>query len=190
MQEDMASVVETGERPWSSRFIPLLNRLFLFVRQFLVSLGKATSSALGFVPGTSRSSYTQLYVAFFFSGLLHTGGDIVLSGSSTSAASKSFFALPFFLSQALVITLEDVFIGIARRLGVRDSVWTRVLGYVWVALWFGWCVPRFVEDMVRAGGGMGKSGMGGSAMGPNLVQIMVGLLGFDIGEFAESWFGT
>jgi hypothetical protein len=101
--------------------------------------------------------------------------------------------MPLFFSQAVVIALEDVLIQIARQLGVKDGAWMRALGFVWVALWFGWCVPGFVENMIRAGGGIRKSTsrVGGNDMGPNLVQaVMVGLFGFDIGQFAESWFGT
>lgn len=154
----------------------------------LAPLGKAVSSVLGFQRGTPGALYAQVYVAFLLSGLLHTGGDIVLSGSSTSAVSRPLFSMPFFFSQAVVITLEDVLIRIARRLGVKDCAWTRALGFVWVAVWFGWCIPGFVENMIRAGGGIRKSASGND-MGPNLVQAaMVRLFGFDIGEFAGSWF--
>ncbi|OAX38573.1 hypothetical protein K503DRAFT_691336, partial [Rhizopogon vinicolor AM-OR11-026] len=120
------------------------------LRRILTPLGKATSSAFGFKRGTLESSYTQLYVAFFLSGLMHTGGDIVLS-SHTSTVSRSFFSMPFFLLQAFAITLEDMFIWIAGRLNVKSNLWTRVLGYVWVAAWFGWCVPEFVKNQVRWG---------------------------------------
>jgi uncharacterized membrane protein len=96
--------------------------------------------------------------------------------------------MQFFLLQAIIITLEDMFIGIARRLRVKSSAWTRVLGYVWVALWFGWCVPEFVKDLIRAAGGITKLGLDRSAMDSNLVRAMLGLLGLDIGAFAESWF--
>ncbi|KAG1795344.1 membrane bound O-acyl transferase family-domain-containing protein [Suillus plorans] len=163
------------------------------LRWFLAPLGKAASSVLGFKRGTPGSSYVQIYVAFLLSGLVHTGGDIVLSGSSTSAVSRPFFSMPFFFMQAVVITLEDALIRTGRRLGVKDSFWTRALGFVWVAIWFGWCVPGFAEDMIRAGGGIRKSAsrVGENNMGPNLVQAaMVGLFGFDVGEFAESWFGA
>lgn len=115
----------------------------------------------------------------------------MLSGSFTSAVSRPFFSMPFFFMQAVVITLEDVLIRTGRRLGVKDSFWTRALGFVWVAIWFGWCVPGFAEDMIRAGGGIRKSAsrVDGNHMSPNLVQAaMVGLIGFDVGEFAESWF--
>jgi len=157
------------------------------MRRFLVPLGQATSSALGFKPGSRGSSYTQLYVAFFLSGLIHTGGDIVLA-SSTSTASRSFFSMPFFLSQAFIITFEDMVIWIAGRLEVKDNVWTRILGYVWVAAWFGWCVSGLVTNIVKAGGGVPNSGMDTSAMDSNLVQVVLGLLGFDIGTLVKSWF--
>jgi hypothetical protein len=134
-------------------------------------------------------------LAYLLSSLLHAGGDIVLSETFISTVSWPFFSMLFCFSQAVVIALEDVLIQIARQLGVKDGAcaWTRALGFVWVALWSGWCVPGFVENMIRAGGGIRKSTsrVGGNDMGPNLVQaVMVGLFGFDIGQFAKSWFGT
>ena len=95
--------------------------------------------------------------------------------------------MPFFLSQAFIITLEDMVIGIAGYLNIKGNMWTRVLGYVWVAAWFGWCVPGYVQDMIRAGGGTGSK-TDGDAMDSNLVQAMLGLLGFDFGAIAASWF--
>jgi hypothetical protein len=159
------------------------------VLQFLGPLGKVTSTAFGFNPGTLGSSYTQLYVAFILSGLIHTGGDMLLySHTSATSISRPFFSMPFFLLQAIIITLEDMFIGITKRLRVKSSAWTRVLGYVWVATWFGWCVSEFVTELIRAGGGITKPGAVRDATDSNLVQVMLGLLGFDIGAFAESWF--
>jgi len=157
------------------------------VSQFLTPLGKATSNALGFRSGTLGSSYTQLYVAFFLSGLIHTGGDIVFS-SHTSTTSWPFFSMSFFLMQAFTITLEDMLIWMAKSLRIKNSAWTRVLGYVWVAAWFGWCTPGYINQMIRAGGGIRESDADMHAMDSNLVQAMLGLLGFDIGAFAESWF--
>jgi len=146
------------------------------------------STALGFRPGTLGSSYTQLYVTFFLSGLIHTGGDIAFS--SHSAASPSFYSMPFFLSQAFIITLEEMLIWVGRRLGLRYSVWTRVLGYVWVTASFGWCASEYVKGMIRACGGIRDPGVDSNAimLDSNLVQSVLGSLGFDIGLFAESWF--
>jgi len=157
------------------------------VSQFLAPLGKAMSTVLGFKPGTLGSSYTQLYVAFFLSGLVHTGGDIVLSFHNP-AAPRSFFSMPFFLLQAFAITVEDILIWMARRMGVKGSVWTRAVGYAWVTVWFGWCLSEYVENAIRAGGTMKEAGADDNAMDSNLVQAALGLLGFNIGTFAESWF--
>jgi len=98
--------------------------------------------------------------------------------------------MPFFLFQAFIITLEDMFIWVARRLGVKNSVWTRVVGYVWVTAWFGWSVTKFVNDAFKAGGGVKESGADRTTMNSNLVQATLGLLGFDVGAFAESWFSN
>lgn len=184
MQAYVASDVEMGERPGVSH--PDRYLISSCAHQLLSPLGKAISTTIGFKRGTLGSSYTQLYVAFFLSGLIHTAGDVVLSHTST--ASRPFFSMQFFLLQAFVITIEDTLIWIAQRQGVKGSVWTRVLGYVWVVTWFGWCVSGFVRDMIRAGGGMKEPRADGNAIGSNLVQAMLGLLGFDIGAFAESWF--
>jgi hypothetical protein len=108
--------------------------------------------------------------------------------SSTSTASRSFFSMPFFLSQACIITFEDMVIWIAGRLGVKGSIWTRILGYVWVAAFFGWCASGLVKNIVRAGGGTSNPGVDASAMDSNLVQAVLGMLGFDVGALVKSWF--
>ena len=90
--------------------------------------------------------------------------------------------------QAFIITLEDMLIWIAKPLRIKNSAWTRVLGYVWVAAWFGWCTPGYINQMIMAGGEIRESGTDRHAMDSNLVQAMLGLLGFDIGAVAESWF--
>ena len=46
----------------------------------------------------------------------------------------------------------------------------------------------FVKAMIRAGGGIREPGVDSNAMDSNLVQSILGSLGFDIGLFAESWF--
>ena len=90
--------------------------------------------------------------------------------------------------QAFTITLEDMLIWTAKPLRIKNSAWTRVLGYVWVAAWFGWCTPGYINQMIRAGGGIREFDADMHAMDSNLVQAMLGLSGFDIGVFAESWF--
>ena len=99
---------------------------------------------LKFPRGSNRSSYTQLYIAFFLSGLIHFSGDVLLE---KRVVLRSF---RFFLLQAVAITFEDLVIYIAkcalRRVGIElkpgrvDESWAevvvRIFGYCWVTLWF------------------------------------------------------
>jgi hypothetical protein len=93
----------------------------------------------------------QLPTAFFLSALIHTGGDYAVHGSF--ANSRPTFQ--FFLLQPVAILAEEIAIRGARcalpaRI-VPELVW-RGMGYLWVALWFGWCAPPWL-DAISAGGG-------------------------------------
>ena len=105
--------------------------------------------------GTNRSSYTQLYVAFFVSGLIHCTGDFMV-GKLLACPS-----LKYFLLQAVAITFEDFVIFIAKSLlrlrgielkpGEDDESWAgtvvRVIGYCWVILWFCFALPVWVDEL-------------------------------------------
>ena len=110
-----------------------------------MAFGKLVANKfLKFPRGSNRSSYTQLYVAFFLSGFIHFSGDILLE---KRVVSRSFI---FFLLQAVAITFEDLVIYIAKctlrwvgvelKPGRTDESWAeavvRVIGYCWVTLWF------------------------------------------------------
>ncbi|KAG6918897.1 hypothetical protein DXG01_010552, partial [Tephrocybe rancida] len=91
------------------------------LRQFLSSFGTATTKFFGFRKGTNLSSYTQLFVAFTISGILHCFGD----------------------AMAVAITAEDVIIAVAKRSGLfgKKTSWTTAIGYAWVVAWFMMSVP-------------------------------------------------
>ena len=77
----------------------------------LAGLGRLIANKLVKFPrGTNLSSYTQLYVAFSLSGLLHFSGDFVYEKRIVSRSFK------FFLLQAVAITFEDLVIYITKRL--------------------------------------------------------------------------
>ena len=114
----------------------------------LTGLGKLVANKfLKFPRGTIRSSCTQLYVAFFLSGIIHVAGDIMTNRGIT------YCSLKFFLLQAVAITFEGFVIYVAKRLllpaGIKPEVvngtWVgivlRTLGYCWVALWFCLSLP-------------------------------------------------
>ena len=114
---------------------------------------------LKFPRGTNRSSYTQLYVAFFLSGLFHFAGDFVIQRRMVYNSFK------FFLLQAVVITFEDFVIyiakGLLRQRGIEfkqekfDGSWVgavlRVVGYCWVTLWFCLTLPVWLDELNARG---------------------------------------
>jgi len=130
------------------------------VEQMLSWFGRLVANKLFKFPrGTNPSSYTQLYVAFFLSGLLHSSGDFVFEKRITSRSFK------FFLLQAAGITLEDFVIYIAksflRRGGIgrkpgkadepRTGVIVKVVGYCWVTLWLCLTLPVWQDELNALG---------------------------------------
>jgi len=114
---------------------------------------------LRFPRGSNRSSYTQLYIAFLLSGLIHFAGDFMFEGRLV------YRSFRFFLLQAAAITFEDFIIYIAKRLlrqrGVdlkpgkddesRTEAVVRVIGYCWVTLWFCLTLPGLQDEASAAG---------------------------------------
>ena len=118
-------------------------------------LGRLVANKLlKFPRGSNRSSYTQLYIAFTLSGLLHFSGDFMFEKRMV------YYSFKFFLLQAVAITFEDIAIHIAKRIlrrrGVEvkpekaDESWAelvaRVVGYCWVTLWFCSTLPIWVDE--------------------------------------------
>ena len=107
-----------------------------------------------FTRGTNRSSYTQLYVAFFLSGCIHVLGDL------TYEKRIVYRSLKFFLLQAAAITSEDLIIYLSNRLlaqrgielksGGVNETWVdtvvRGIGYCWVTSWFCLTLPMWVDE--------------------------------------------
>ncbi|KAG2119423.1 membrane bound O-acyl transferase family-domain-containing protein [Suillus clintonianus] len=116
-----------------------------FLRRFLVPFGQKMASFLGFKSGTNGSSYTQLYTAFFVSGIAHLGGDAVINSSRIGVS------FPFFIYQALGITFEDMVIATARRAGVKETKGARMVGYIWVICWFIFTAMPWVTAVGVAG---------------------------------------
>ena len=127
----------------------------------VAGLGRLVANKLlGFPRGTNRSSYTQFYIAFFLSALLHFSGDFMLEKRLVYRTFK------FFLLQAVAITFEDFVIYIAKRLVLRwrgiefklgkaDESWAevavRVIGYCWVTLWFCLTLPVWLDELNAIG---------------------------------------
>ena len=128
--------------------------------QMFSGLGRLVANKfLKFPRGTNRSSYTQLYIAFFLSGVVHFAGEFMCEKRFVS---RSFI---FYSIQAVAITFEDFVIYVAKRLllwrgtklnpGGPDESWAevavRVIGYCWVTLWFCFTMPGYLDEASRWG---------------------------------------
>ncbi|PCH37581.1 hypothetical protein WOLCODRAFT_140944 [Wolfiporia cocos MD-104 SS10] len=116
------------------------------IRRYTTSTGKWACRLLGLKPGTWASSYTQLYVGFAVSGLMHCGGDLMVRPSIYGAS------LTYFIAQAVAISVEDAIIDVAKRTRLRcPELLTRCLGYAWVFLWLGISTPWLFNWTIQAG---------------------------------------
>jgi Membrane bound O-acyl transferase family len=97
-------------------------------------------------PGTSLFSYTQVYISFFLSGLLHATGDYMIRGY------LPLFSIQFFMLQALGISFEHFVIWLTTPIHSKLDVRVRkAIGYMWVVVWFCWTAPIWLDPMSAAG---------------------------------------
>ena len=97
----------------------------------------------------------QTTAAFFVSALTHVGGDYAIHRSF----GKSGPTFQFFLLQPAAILIEEIAIRAARwvplsarvRVQAPEMMW-RVVGYLWVGLWFSWCTPPWLDAISVVGG--------------------------------------
>ncbi|EKM57183.1 uncharacterized protein PHACADRAFT_119470 [Phanerochaete carnosa HHB-10118-sp] len=120
------------------------------LRRVTSGVGRYAARTLGCAPGTWSSSRVQLFVGFAVSGLSHIPGDTMVDPKWTGC---SFW---FFPAQAAAITIEDFVVALGKRLGLRDSPWVRLIGYIWTVFWFSYSVPTFIDWAVQAGLGRDK----------------------------------
>lgn len=115
------------------------------LRRTLTSHGRFVAlEVLKLKPGSKASTYTQLYVAFSLSGVIHFWADVIPLGRWNAGTMK------FFVLQAIGIHCEDILIAWATKVGLRPSRLWRFLGYILVWQWFAWCLPNWLDTLVKA----------------------------------------
>ncbi|KAJ5965106.1 uncharacterized protein N7479_004982 [Penicillium vulpinum] len=103
------------------------------------------------VLGLPRSSfierYTNVFIVFFFSGLIHVVVDTVRNISPWEMGTMSFF-----LSFVFGYMIEDGVLALWKRTrGSQDNaglppLWQRILGFCWVMTWLGVTSPWFFKS--------------------------------------------
>lgn len=104
---------------------------------------KIANDLFKFTRGSNLSAYTQLYIGFLLSGLIHLSSDYMVRRRLTSSTVR------FFMLQAVAITLEDLFLWYTKALRSNPGVgWlNRIVGYCWVIWWMTWSFPIFLDPM-------------------------------------------
>ena len=128
--------------------------------QMLVGHGRLVANKIFKFPrGTNRSSYTQLFVAFFLSGVFHFAGEYMYERKMV------YRSLIFFPLQAVAITMEDFVVYLSKQVLLRTGIklnpgdpnesWVeaiiRVMGYCWVVLWFCLTLPGYIDGASASG---------------------------------------
>ncbi|KAJ3912581.1 membrane bound O-acyl transferase family-domain-containing protein [Lentinula edodes] len=135
-----------------------------FIRRFCVSPGRKLAEMVGVPPKSLAAASIQLYVAFFFSALMHSLGDYMV-GRDYVGISFRFFCL-----QPFAITFEELVKIAALRLGLKDNLSKpstlpvrgfisanasatvkRVVCYMWVVWWFTTTAPFLIDPAMQAG---------------------------------------
>ncbi|KAH8678573.1 membrane bound O-acyl transferase family-domain-containing protein [Tricladium varicosporioides] len=118
--------------------------------------------------GSFSSRYTQLFFAFAASAFIHHVGAWNITGSS---ARNNMIQAFYFLSQPCAIMAEDLAIYLGKKVGIKESWKTNVLGKVWTFAWFSFALIPGAAFQYNAGF------LGNPAM-PSLCQAILRFSGF------------
>ena len=109
---------------------------------------------MGLQKGSFGSKYTQLFIGFFLSTLIHGTGAFFACREDTGEAR-------FFMTQPLAILIEDVVIDAATWIGIKGNRFGwKILGYLWVFSWLSYSLRMYVVGAIGNGIWDSENGMG------------------------------
>ncbi|KAF8876319.1 hypothetical protein BD779DRAFT_1475682 [Infundibulicybe gibba] len=92
-----------------------------------------------------KTDSVRNFWGFCLLGLIHAAGDWKMAHNVESAKRN----VHYFILQAVAITSEDIFFGLAKRWGFPRA--SRLIGRVWFVGWMVWSGPILMETMIRGG---------------------------------------
>ena len=103
----------------------------------------------GIKRGGKVSSYTQLWLSFTISGIMHALSMSLLPYSTNiTFAERTIGVMIYFLWQAAAITAEDFVQWACRKQSLHiPRTWRTLIGYVWVTASFWYLLP-FAADVL------------------------------------------
>ncbi|KAL5118952.1 hypothetical protein ACEQ8H_003081 [Pleosporales sp. CAS-2024a] len=96
--------------------------------------------------GSFASKYLQLFIAFTVSGIVHACASMIVNRSYNGDG-----AFACFLAQATIIMIEDHVIEFAKSLGLKDSTFWRLFGFVWTIVAIGLSTQYWTSQFVDHG---------------------------------------
>lgn len=85
------------------------------------------------------TTYFKLFFSFFISGFVHFLGDYMYTHTLFAGA------ISYFMMHACAITLEDMAIVLGKRMGLKESLGWKLVGYAWVAFIFTMLLPEWSD---------------------------------------------
>ncbi|TGJ86856.1 hypothetical protein E0Z10_g1863 [Xylaria hypoxylon] len=117
--------------------------------------------------GRLSRRYAMLFLSFIVSGAIHAFGSYMVTRDSTQGISDGGAAI-YFLAQPTAVLIEDA---VSAALGIVDdgnpSGFRRIIGYVYVSLFWVWCFPTLKVIPLALAHGLEGNG----ADGPMLAAV-------------------
>jgi len=110
------------------------------IRRPCAEAGTVVKNLCGFKKGGFLSRYSQVWVGFFVSALLHHSGAI---GSGFRDGGRN--QMLYFMLQPAAVMVEDAVMSIGKKIGVKDNSLTKAVGFLWTILWFSYTLRFMVS---------------------------------------------
>ncbi|EMD64284.1 hypothetical protein COCSADRAFT_89894 [Bipolaris sorokiniana ND90Pr] len=100
----------------------------------------------GFPKGSFGSRYVQLFVTFTNSAIIHSAAAMLVNQAWSDDGGSVFF-----MSQAVIILVEDHLIALGKKMGFRDNLMWRMVGLVWTVIMIGWPAEYWIRRQISYG---------------------------------------
>ncbi|KAI6024222.1 hypothetical protein EDC04DRAFT_3117112 [Pisolithus marmoratus] len=141
------------------------------------------------------TTYRRLCYAFMCSAFMHVCGDVLLqfrvwddflSTGTMNVPNVIGYSAPYFLLQPVGVLVEDAVVEVGKRMGLKESTWTRMVGYAWMWVFTSFSLVYTVDGLKNAAhAGYPGEGMGAQA---TLIEVVANrVLGVQLAPVMSSW---
>lgn len=144
-------------------------------------------------------TYRRLCYAFMCSAFMHVCGDVLLqfrvwddfSSGSTSGTTEVpniiGYSAPYFFLQPVGVLVEDAVIEVGKRMGLKESAWTRMAGYAWVWVFTSYSIVFSMDSLKNAAHTGYLTGEGTGARTTLIEVIADRVFGVPLAAVMSSW---